>query len=87
MFMEGFTSIITSDDGSTACVNLLFTEWTLDSEWKYALGCFGSFCLAVFAQYLLTLRPKLNRSKALPTDSPVRRLASALLFGLQVGIC
>ena len=32
MFMTGFVSVSSEDEGSTACVNLFFDTWTLDSK-------------------------------------------------------
>ena len=37
MFMTGFVSVATEEEGSTACVNLFFDDWTLDS--KVSIEC------------------------------------------------
>jgi hypothetical protein len=62
MFMDGFTSIIQEKDGSTACLNLFFKEWTLDTKTKYAFGCIGVFLLGILVELLSSIRRTLYKS-------------------------
>ncbi len=61
MFMDGFHAIGTERKGSTACVNILFKEWTLDNETKFAFGCLGVLLLGIFIQFLTKLRFDVNK--------------------------
>lgn len=80
MSMTGFFSLATDKKGSTPCVNLLFEEWTLDDETKFAFGCLGVVLLGVFIQYLTLLR---GYTKSIVNES-VRRLVRIFVFGVQV---
>ncbi len=80
MSMTGFFSLATDKKGSTPCVNLLFEEWTLDDETKFAFGCLGVVLLGVFIQYLTLLR---GYTKNIVNES-VRRLVRIFVFGVQV---
>eukprot|EP01039_Chlorochromonas_danica_P008457 gene8457-9323_t len=66
MFMQGFVSIVQEGEGNTECVNLLFTDWTLDSRTKYAFGCLGVFFMCVLIQFISSLRPHVNKLSGLP---------------------
>ena len=53
MFMGGFTASSSNSDGTpVACVNLLSTEWTLDSPLKFAIACIGVVLMGIGVQYL-----------------------------------
>ncbi len=81
MFMQGFVSIVSEDSGSTECVNLWFTEWTLDSKVKYGFACIGVFLFCIFIQFLQTLRGGVN---SLSNDKYVRIILNILLYGINV---
>jgi hypothetical protein len=84
MYMDGFTSVVTEKDGSTACLNLLFTDWTLDSETKYVVACVGVFFLAVLTEALTLIRSlvtKAAKHSALP--SLVSLIGLSFLYGAQ----
>jgi hypothetical protein len=81
MFMQGFVSIVNEDSGNTECVNLWFTEWTLDSKLKYGFACIGVFLFCIFIQYLHTLRSSINK---VAKDKQIRVVLNVLLYGLNV---
>jgi hypothetical protein len=62
MYMDGFTSIVSEKKGSTACLNLFFKEWTLDTKTKYGFGCVGVFLLGVFVEFLSSFRRTLYKT-------------------------
>lgn len=62
MYMDGFYSTLQEEKGDTACVNLFFTEWTLDNGTKYALGCMGIFLVGMFVEFLTFCRKKIVKS-------------------------
>ena len=80
MSMNGFFSIVQDSQGSTPCVNLLFEEWTLDNEGKFAAGCLGVFFLGILIQYLTVLRASTRKI----LNPMHRRLGRVLAFGTQV---
>jgi lipid-A-disaccharide synthase-like uncharacterized protein len=78
MSMTGFIS--QANDNNPDCINLLFSEWTLDTRTKFAFACLGVFCLGIIIQYLTIVRAK---TKTIP-DPYLRRLAKVGAFGIQV---
>ena len=56
MFMEGFVSIVSEGSGQTECVNLLFKQWTLNSQIKYGFACFGVFIMCFMIQWITKVR-------------------------------
>lgn len=56
MFMDGFHALGLEESGSTACVNLLFTDWTLDNKSKFAVACIFTFVFGLLVQYIARLR-------------------------------
>lgn len=87
MFMSGFTTISSEDRGSTACMNLFFDHWTLNSKLKYVFACIGIFALAVFFEYLKVLKRQLM-GLSLMKRSPVwvKDAVSVLFYGCQLTI-
>lgn len=81
MFMQGFVSIVSEDSGATECVNLWFTEWTLDSKVKYGFACIGVFLFCIFIQYLHTVRSSINK---ITNDKHIRVTLNVLLYGVNV---
>jgi hypothetical protein len=81
MFMEGFVSIAEKGKGETGCVNLFFTEWTLDTPVKYAIACIGIFCMGIFIQFLA--KQRIVITKVMP-DSLVRKSLIVLIYGAHV---
>lgn len=81
MYMDGFTSILQEKKGSTACLNLFFKDWTLNTKTKYAFACIGVFLLGIIVEYLSSLRrivyKKLN-------NNHLRNIALMLLHCSQV---
>ena len=87
MFMSGFTTISSEDRGGTACVNLFFDTWTLDTKWKYIIASFGIFSLAIFFEYMKVLKRQLM-SFSFMKRSPVlvKDAVSVLFYGGQLTI-
>lgn len=81
MFMQGFISIVEKGDGKTDCVNLLFPQWTLDSELKYAFACIGVFGMSMLIQFLAKLRVDINKKYP---NTIYRKLAHTILYGMHV---
>lgn len=81
MYMDGFKSIAAEDKGSTACINLLFVDWTLDSKSKFAAACIGVFLLGVAVEVLTMLRRTVYEQQE-PSHS--RNVTLTALHGIQV---
>eukprot|EP01038_Epipyxis_sp_PR26KG_P011858 gene11858-15868_t len=79
MFMQGFTSIATSQTGTTECVNLLFTSWTLNDRWKLALACIGVLFLGIAIQCITHYRFTISKWKR----SYNRSILIVFFHGLQ----
>ena len=73
----GFLSIASEPKGSTACVNLLFKEWTLDTEVKYAFTCIGVFLLGILMQYLI-------KAHTLIRHAQYRQVIAVAVYDIQV---
>lgn len=87
MFMTGFISIALEKKGSTACVNLFFDDWTLDSKTKYTLGCLGIFFLAVFFEYMKVLKRQILALTFLKQSTMyVHDTVTVLFYGAQLTI-
>ncbi len=94
MFMQGFVSIVSEGTGNTECVNLLFQEWTLDSQIKYGFACFGVFVMCFAIQFMTKFRsthvdsflsPMFQGSKATAAYYPlIKRTVNTILFGVQI---
>lgn len=86
MYMDGFTSITSRTE--TECLNLLFTEWTLDNSTKFAMGCVGVFLLAVFSEALKAGRMKLALALNRTERSQVLKYCGSvfliILHGIQI---
>lgn len=61
MYMDGFASTVQEDSADILCINLLFTDWTLDSRWKFAIGCLGVFMLGMLVEYITKMRRDLAK--------------------------
>jgi hypothetical protein len=59
MFMDGFASIALQRRGSTACLSLFFSEWTLNSPAKFAWACVGILLLGVTIEVLSAVRRRI----------------------------
>jgi hypothetical protein len=81
MFMQGFVSIVQEKDGSTACVNLLFKYWTLDTTIKYVFACIGVFLLGIFIELLTMIRRRLHKEFKW---SRGRDIAMIIIHSMQV---
>jgi hypothetical protein len=81
MFMEGFVSISQEKEGSTACVNILFKDWTLNTKVKYAFGCIGVFLLGIFIEMLTMIRRRLYKEVEWSRN---RDIAMVIIHSLQV---
>ena len=87
MFMSGFTNVALEDKGSTACVNLFFDTWTLDTKTKYVIGCLGIFFLAIFFEFLKVLKRLLLGLRFLRTAPQwLKDVISLLFYGAQLTI-
>jgi len=80
MFMSGFASIAEKGEGKIECVNLFFTEWTLNSRVKYAFGCLGIFLMGILIQYLAKVR---NSVSQIHNDIQ-RKALLTILYGVHV---
>eukprot|EP01034_Spumella_vulgaris_P034689 gene34689-42786_t len=70
MYMQGFTSIIAEDKSTTACLNLLFTEWTLDSSVNVEMFCMVCLGLSIgFAMFNLKTPPSESTDPCCPPDT------------------
>ncbi|CAM9548268.1 unnamed protein product, partial [Ectocarpus fasciculatus] len=87
MFMTGFVSVATEDKGTTACVNLFFDSWTLDSKAKYVVGCLGIFFLAIFFEYMKVLKRQLMALRVVKrAPEYARDILTVLFYGGQLTI-
>ena len=87
MFMSGFTSVATEKRGNTACLNLFFDSWTLDSKTKYVVGTIGIFFLAIFFEYMKVLKKLIMARRSIRKGSQyVRDLISIVFYGCQLTI-
>jgi len=62
MYMQGFVSYASGEyrtyGGSKTpeCLSLFFIDWVLDTPWKFALACIGSFFLGILVESLSFVR-------------------------------
>ena len=82
MIMAGFTSVALERLGSTPCLNLLFTSWTLNSKLKYFFACTGTFFLGIVIQYISKSRSE--RAKENIRPSVLGNAVVLILFGTQM---
>eukprot|EP01099_Mayorella_cantabrigiensis_P001900 TRINITY_DN1828_c0_g4_i1.p1 TRINITY_DN1828_c0_g4~~TRINITY_DN1828_c0_g4_i1.p1 ORF type:complete len:193 (+),score=28.87 TRINITY_DN1828_c0_g4_i1:24-602(+) len=80
MYMQGFVSQV-QDGSHEQCVNLFFTEWTLDNATKFAFACLGVFFVSLLIQGIPLLKKHIIGSKHF--DGRVQRVLVTLLFGLD----
>jgi hypothetical protein len=81
MIMTGFESQLSSKD--PLCINLLFSDWTLDNSIKFTFACLGVLVLGLFIQYLTVLKMK-TRNLTIITTEFQRRIIRMLLYGIQI---
>lgn len=81
MFMDGFNVFAGAKEGTVFCVNLLFKDWTLDSNMKYTLGCLGVVVFGIFIEMLSYLRRHFYDK--LP-DGPIRNITMLSFHAVQV---
>jgi hypothetical protein len=84
MYMDGFQSIASQDKGETACINLLFPDWQIQSDSDLAIACIGVFLFAIFSEFIKASRKKIV---AYVRISRFRHLTNPVLFlyhGMQV---
>ena len=81
MYMDGFYSTLQEERGDTACVNLFFTDWTLNTSVKYCFACLGIFAAGMFVEFLTFCRKHIVRRHrwSIPRD-----VFMVLLHGIQV---
>lgn len=84
MFMDGFHAIGTEDDGTTACVNLLFPEWTLDDKSKYAIACIFTFAFGLLIQFFGRLRILIISTPKSSKGSSFDDKVSNFVYGIKV---
>ncbi len=70
MLMSGFE---VAGDKTNPCVILFIEAWTLDSRWKFAIGCVGVFCIGFAIEALIWVRRRISKSRR-------RRFRTALLL-------
>lgn len=58
MYMDGIKSTFLQSDGTTHCLNLLFSNCTLDTRLKFLLGMVCVFNLGIALEYLSLFRIK-----------------------------
>jgi hypothetical protein len=58
MYMDGFQSIAKEPKGATACMNLLFPDWQIQSDSDLAIACIGVFLFAIFSEFIKASRKK-----------------------------
>jgi hypothetical protein len=79
MDMKGFVSTATTSD--PPCFNLLFTDFTLSSETKFAAGCIGVFFLGITIQLLTQYRAHVAKAKV---GGVYNKPFTVILYGIQV---
>ena len=82
MFMDGFQFVLFGDGGASAslCLNLLLPSLTLDSPVKFWSGLLFQFALAVFVEFLSSVRRKTFKGYS---QSPTRRRYYKIVLTLQ----
>eukprot|EP00808_Paulinella_micropora_P003026 g47567.t1 len=82
MLMDGFTWVSASKEN--LCINLLFTQWTLDSRAKFIVACFGMAALAIAIEWVSVARQRLYKHPRVTRLSPRRQRAlQAAVHGLH----
>ncbi|KAJ1452897.1 hypothetical protein M885DRAFT_619504 [Pelagophyceae sp. CCMP2097] len=79
MHMDGFRSVF--ETHRPQCLNLLFTEWTLDTPGRFAAGAVGVAGLGLLAEALTLGRRKLHGAK---TGRRSRKAATLGLYCAQL---
>lgn len=80
MVMSGFQSIADLGEGNTECINLWFSDWTLDTKTKFAFACIGVLLLGILIQFVSHVRMTIVK---LPQNH-FYRASNVLLYGLHV---
>jgi hypothetical protein len=80
MNMEGYSL---SFGNTRPCLNLWFSNWTLDTEWKFTLAILGVICLGICVEGSSVVRRKVHASLR-PGSS--RKWVMAGFYGLQATI-
>lgn len=83
MLMFGFD---VSGKKENPCIILFFNSWTLDTKWKFALGCLGVMVLGFAIEALIAFRRQLSRRKRTFIDltSRTRKILTLASFGLNL---
>jgi hypothetical protein len=84
MYMDGFRSIA-MDPQKTPCINLFFTNWTLNNRTKFGIACVGVFFFGIFIQFLTYYRISIVTSKISNWGVSYRKYAF-VIYGLLHGI-
>jgi len=86
MYMDGFTSYVNNDE-TPLCLNLLFTDWTLNTKTKFTFACIGIILLGIFTELLGLLRRLIDtfiRQGGLGKYKRAGPLIMSTLYGTQV---
>lgn len=59
MWMSGFQ--ILDEHTNRPCVALLFEGWDLNTKFKFVIGCFGTFGMGLFVEFLVYTRRQVKR--------------------------